>query len=70
MNQCDHGHECHEETRLLPTGGDGNMIVCRRHYHHELTYREQQNRRYGEGKWKLPTWNSLKVYADRNGVVQ
>lgn len=49
------------EVRLLPTGGDGNMILCRDCYEHEMRYRRE---RVAAGEpFDLPAWNELKVYA-------
>jgi hypothetical protein len=60
-NNCD-GDKCVSatgETRRLPIGGDGAVIVCRACYENELRFRRQ---RIAEGvPFDLPNWDSLKV---------
>ena len=54
------------EVRVLPTGEQGNAILCRDCFRHELRFRVERNRELGEGcKFDLPTWDSLKVYKER-----
>ena len=51
------------EVRLLPTGGDGNAILCYTCYLHEMEYRRSRNWELSaDCKFKLPAWESLKVY--------
>ena len=52
---CDHGHQA-DEIRRLPTGGEGAMLVCRRHYNEEMTYRATSG---FASLQKFPTWASL-----------
>jgi len=60
MNACDHGHLVEGEVRLLPTGGDGNAILCRSHYDSEMVFRKE---RIADGvSYPLPKWETLKVY--------
>ena len=48
------------EVRLLPSGGDGNSILCRPCFNHEITYRQG---RIADGvPFDLPKWGDLKVY--------
>ena len=62
LNACDHDHMTSEETRLLPIGGDGNVIVCRFHHSHEMAFRRSRIR---EGvEYDLPKWEDLAVYAE------
>jgi len=52
------------EVRVLPTGGQGNLILCRACFLHELRYRQERNRALSvDCQFELPTWDSLKVYA-------
>jgi hypothetical protein len=51
------------ECRLLPTGGDSNMIVCRYHYRKELRYRLYRTLNDGT-EWQFPAWHTLKIYDD------
>ena len=46
------------EVRLLPTGGDSNVIVCKSCYQHEIDWRASMN----APEQQLPAWESLKVY--------
>lgn len=51
------------EVRLLPTGGGGNLIVCRACFEHEMRWRRDRNRELADDcKFDLPAWESLKVY--------
>lgn len=50
------------EVRVLPTGGDGNMIICRSCFRYEMAYRTQRKRETGSNNWHIVTWESLKVY--------
>lgn len=61
---CDGGH-CRRpngETRLLPTGGDGNAILCLSCFCYEMEWRQQRNKALDpDCKFKLPDWESLKI---------
>lgn len=60
-NSCDYAHMTNCEVRLLPTGSDGNMIICENHYRKELRYR--LDRTFNDGtSWKFPAWHTLKIY--------
>lgn len=51
------------EVRVLPTGGDGNLILCRACFEHELRFRVTRNRYLSpDCRFALPSWESLKVY--------
>lgn len=70
MNQCDHGHETRGEIRILPTGGGGNMHVCRAHFDHEIAYRQRRKRELrGGDEWWLPSWESLQVAYPAEGAA-
>ena len=69
-NPCDGGDICYGqtdgETRLLPVGGNGNLILCRECYEVELSFRF--NRIIGKSghstegiEQDMPTWESLEV---------
>ena len=65
QNNCD-GSGPHEpgDVRVLPTGGDGNMILCRNCYEREIRYRVDRNRELGDfAKFALPAWEALKIYG-------
>lgn len=51
-NACDFDHITREETRLLPYGGEGNIIVCHAHYLEEMHRKDMAS----------PAWANLKVY--------
>lgn len=60
---CD-GDQCRSSTgevRILPTGGGGNVIICRDCFDHEIAWRKDRNREVAS-EFDLPTWDSLKVY--------
>ncbi len=53
------------EVRVLPSGGDSNLILCRSCFRHEINYRIQRNKELGKDcQFALATWNSLKIYAN------
>ena len=64
-NYCD-GSRCQNpdgEVRVLPTGGGGNVILCRACFHHEINWRRDRNRDLSrEAAFELPEWESLEVY--------
>jgi len=61
INFCDHGHHTDDETRLLPIGGGGNVIVCFTHWEYELRFRRE---RIAAGvPFDLPEWKSLAIYG-------
>lgn len=63
MNTCDFDHDTTEEIRRLPYSIDGgNILVCRRHYEHEMKFRRDRHR---DGvPQDFPTWESLDVYSE------
>jgi len=64
MNLCDFNHRTNEEVRLLPYSSDGNLIVCHRHYLHELKYRVERNDQVqSEYQLVTPKWENLKIYG-------
>lgn len=58
-NYCDHGHATGGETRFLPLGGGARLIVCKRHWAHELNYRREAHK--AAGPEDLPEWETLEV---------
>jgi hypothetical protein len=67
QNACDYDHMTNEETRLLPIGGGGNIICCKRHYNKEIRARGEwaQEQKTQPVTIMLPAWESLTVYAER-----
>jgi len=61
------------QVRLLPVGtipDHGNMILCHHCFNHEIEYRRGRNFELaGVCKFKLPTWESLKVYGQEEAPV-
>lgn len=58
------GPHCGGEVRVLPTGGDGNAILCLNCYNREIAYRVERNRDLGKDcQFELPQWDTLKVYG-------
>ena len=64
---CD-GDKCGSEkgeVRLLPTGGNSNLILCRRCFDNEIAFRKDRNKELGQfAKFKLPAWEDLEVYKN------
>lgn len=51
------------EVRVLPTGGEGNAILCPACFRREIRWREERNRELSKDcQFKLPMWPQLKVY--------
>lgn len=69
---CD-GEHCEKregEVRLLPYGGSGNLILCNSCLGYELAWRLKRNRELSKDcQFALPSWDSLKVYANAEGKV-
>lgn len=55
----DFGRKC-SELRLMPYGGDGNILVGRASYNKEIEHRKEEIKKGRE--FKLPSWDSLKVH--------
>lgn len=56
--------EANGETRVLPTGGDSNAILCFACYLHEMRFRRERNRDLAkENQFALPAWRDLKIYS-------
>lgn len=49
------------ELRVLPTGGEGNAILCRACFNYEMRFRRDFNK-HNEASLPLVSWPSLKVY--------
>lgn len=53
------------QVRLLPMGGGGNGILCKKCFYKEIAYRKDRNKDLGEfAKFDLPTWESLEIYGE------
>ncbi len=63
-NCCGNGpHSTTGEVRVMPSGGDSNLILCRLCWTREIAYRRDRNRSLGDfAQYKLPTWESAKAY--------
>ena len=64
---CDNDKCTHADglVKVLPLGGDGNLIVCYSCYLHEMRYRAARNRETkgaDRDNWKIPKWQDLRVY--------
>ena len=70
-NPCDSGDICNGqtvgETRLLPVGGNGNLILCRECYGVELSFR--LNRIMEGVEQDMPIWDSLTVSSNKTEGV-
>lgn len=51
------------QVRVLPVGGQSNMILCRKCFDYEILYRRDRNRKLSKDcQFALPSWDDLKVY--------
>ena len=64
QNNCDgSGPHSLGEVRLMPTGGDGNLILCLRCWMRENSYRIERNRELGDfAKFSIVEWQNAIVY--------
>ena len=64
QNNCDgSGPHTTGEVRVMPTGGDGNLILCRQCWENELHYRRDRNRSLAVfAQFDIIAWNDAKVY--------
>lgn len=66
LNHCDVGHTTGNEIRKLPTGGGGNILVCRSHFLVEMEFRKNMIAK-GYTTWgrcEIPAWEQLEVYKE------
>ena len=64
---CDGSGPCSKnpEVRVLPYGGDGNLIVCKKCYYREMEFRFLRNEELSKDcQFELPTWDDLKIYGE------
>lgn len=53
------------EIRVLPSGGDSNLILCRSCFFHEIAFRKERNKELSaDCRFDLPKWEDLKVYKN------
>jgi len=51
------------EVRVLPLGGQGNLILCRGCFEREMSYRRERNKDLApDVRFKIPSWETLEVY--------
>ena len=64
QNNCDgSGPHTDGDVRVMPTGGDGNLILCLRCWMRENAWRAERNRELGKDAWfDLVEWQNAKVY--------
>lgn len=67
---CDGGTEgacsSNPQVRVLPSGGDSNLIVCWRCYGKEIKFRKERNEELSKDcQFDLPKWEDLKVYSNQ-----
>ena len=60
---CGNGPHTAGEVRVMPAGGDSNLILCCACWQRELSYRRERNRTLGTfAQYNLPAWETAKVY--------
>jgi hypothetical protein len=64
QNNCDgSGPHLSGASRVLPAGGDGNMILCKRCFEREVGWRRGRNSEVAQ-PYDLPTWDHLVTYGE------
>lgn len=66
---CDGAYCRHEkgEIRKMPTGSDGNMVLCHACYLNEIQFRKIRNRTLPKDvQFDIPRWENLKIYDAGN----
>jgi hypothetical protein len=65
QNNCDgSGPHSLGEVRVMPTGGDGNLILCRQCWSKENSYRIERNRSLANfAKFAIINWKDAKIYG-------
>lgn len=59
-NKCTPG-----QVRVMPSGGDSNLILCKACHHNEILFRLERNLELcKENQFDLPKWKSLKIYEE------
>ena len=52
------------QVRTMPTGGGGNIILCRTCWENELRFRQERNKELGKDvQFDLPSWESSLPYG-------
>lgn len=52
-----------KETRVLPTGGEGNIVCSKQGYLKEIAFRRERNKELSKDcQFKIPKWEDLRVY--------
>ncbi len=66
QNNCDgSGPHTSGQVRVLPTGGQGNAILCWSCFQQEMAWRIERNQELaGDCKFDLPGWDSLEIYKN------
>lgn len=65
MNCDGEGPHAGRQVRLLPTGSDGNAILCRACYAREMNFRRERNQELDKScQFDIPHWSSLKIYGE------
>ena len=67
---CDGSGPCFgNEVRLLPTGGDGNAILCEFCFRREIRWRRERNLELSKDcQFDTPLWIACKVYGKEVSV--
>ena len=52
------------QVRVLPSGGESNLILCLNCFNYEMVYRRERNKELSKDcLFKLPKWEDLEVYG-------
>ena len=63
-NCCGAGPHTPGDVRVMPTGGGGNLILCRACWNRELIYRRERNRELADwARFDLPIWEQATIYT-------
>ena len=78
MKFYDDNHNCDgsgphvgSESRVLPIGGEGNLILCIKCFRNEMHWRKRRNKELGTAfQFNLPEWQTLEIYNYHGTISQ
>ncbi len=65
-NNCEGEGNCvGDVVKVLPIGGEGNAILCFKHFMSEMIFRQERNLELrADCQFSIPLWKNLKTYSN------